>query len=95
MGIGLVIAIITMIAAGIHAFTGALVVFMYLEQLEFFYAQAPNGLKSFGNALCMTSISLENYVSSLLVTMVTKISIEDHMSRSIPGNLNKDHLDKH
>ncbi|KAJ9678830.1 hypothetical protein PVL29_020893 [Vitis rotundifolia] len=68
---------------------------MSLEQLEFFYAQAPNGLKSFGSALCMTSISLENYVSSLLVTMTMKISIEDHMSGWVPRNLNKDHLDKH
>nr|GMD82278.1 protein NRT1/ PTR FAMILY 7.3 [Ipomoea batatas] len=34
--------------------------------MEFFNRQAPDGLKSFGNALCMISISLGNYVSSLL-----------------------------
>ncbi|CAN0908214.1 Protein NRT1/ PTR FAMILY 7.3 [Linum grandiflorum] len=62
--------------------------------LEFFNAQAPDGLKSFGSALCMTSISLGNYVSSLLVTMVMKISTEDHMPGWIPGNLNKGHLDR-
>ncbi|KAJ9702999.1 hypothetical protein PVL29_004665 [Vitis rotundifolia] len=53
--------------------------FMYVGQLEFFNAQVPDGLKSLGSALCMTSISLGNYVSSLLVTMVMKISIEDHI----------------
>lgn len=42
----------------------------------------------------MTSISLGNYVSSLLVTMVMKISTEDHTSGWIPGNLNRGHLDR-
>ncbi|XVF10998.1 hypothetical protein REPUB_Repub07fG0231400 [Reevesia pubescens] len=123
MGIGLVIAILAMVSAGIvecyrlkyankdclhcegssslsifwqvpqYAFIGASEVFMYVGQLEFFNAQTPDGLKSFGSALCMTSISLGNYVSSLLVTMVMKISTEDHMPGWIPGNLNKGHLD--
>ncbi|OMO77193.1 Proton-dependent oligopeptide transporter family [Corchorus capsularis] len=124
MGIGLVIAVLAMVSAGIveiyrlkyankdcthcegssslsifwqvpqYAFIGASEVFMYVGQLEFFNAQAPDGLKSFGSALCMTSISLGNYVSSLLVTMVMKISTEDHMPGWIPGNLNKGHLDR-
>ena len=124
MGIGLVIAVLAMLSAGIvecyrlkyarkdcthcegssslsifwqvpqYAFIGASEVFMYVGQLEFFNAQAPDGLKSFGSALCMTSISLGNYVSSLLVSMVMKISTEDHMPGWIPGNLNKGHLDR-
>lgn len=124
MGIGLVIAIMAMVSAGIvecyrlkyaqkdckhcdgssslsifwqvpqYAFIGASEVFMYVGQLEFFNAQAPDRLKSFGSALCMTSISLGNYVSSLLVTMVMKISTEDHMPGWIPGNLNRGHLDR-
>ncbi|XP_021908320.1 protein NRT1/ PTR FAMILY 7.3 [Carica papaya] len=124
MGIGLVIAILAMVSAGIvecyrlkyansdclhcegssslsifwqipqYAFIGASEVFMYVGQLEFFNAQTPDGLKSFGSALCMTSISLGNYVSSLLVTMVMKISTEDHMAGWIPGNLNRGHLDR-
>ncbi|XP_057980428.1 protein NRT1/ PTR FAMILY 7.2-like [Malania oleifera] len=73
---------------------GASEVFMYVGQLEFFNAQAPDGLKSFGSALCMTSISLGNYVSILLVTMVMKISTEHKMPGWIPGNLNKGHLDR-
>ncbi|KAL8053471.1 hypothetical protein ABFX02_05G073900 [Erythranthe guttata] len=124
MGIGLVIAIIAMISAGIvecyrlkyaqkdckhcqgssslsifwqvpqYALIGASEVFMYVGQLEFFNAQAPDGLKSFGSALCMTSISLGNYVSSLLVSIVMKISTVDNMPGWIPGNLNKGHLDR-
>ncbi|WCJ20673.1 Major facilitator superfamily protein [Euphorbia peplus] len=122
MGIGLVIAVMAMVSAGIvecyrlkytrkdctdcssslsifwqvpqYALIGASEVFMYVGQLEFFNAQTPDGLKSFGSALCMTSISLGNYVSSLIVTMVMKISTEDHMPGWIPGNLNKGHLDR-
>ncbi|KAG7011521.1 Protein NRT1/ PTR FAMILY 7.3 [Cucurbita argyrosperma subsp. argyrosperma] len=124
MGIGLIIAVMAMVSAGIvecyrlkyaqgdcahcegssslsifwqvpqYALIGASEVFMYVGQLEFFNAQTPDGLKSFGSALCMTSISLGNYVSSLLVTMVMKISTEDHMPGWIPGNLNRGHLDR-
>ncbi|GLT81222.1 hypothetical protein SLA2020_526180 [Shorea laevis] len=124
MGVGLVIAIMAMVAAGIvecyrlkyadtncfhcegssslsifwqvpqYALIGASEVFMYVSQLEFFNAQAPDRLKSFGSALCMTSISLGNYVSDLLVSMVMKISTVDHMPGWIPGNLNKGHLDR-
>jgi len=77
-----------------YVLIGASEVFMYVGQLEFFNDQAPAGLKSFGSALCMTSISLGNYVSSLIVSIVMKISTEDHMPGWIPGNLNKGHLDR-
>ncbi|XP_057513127.1 protein NRT1/ PTR FAMILY 7.3-like [Actinidia eriantha] len=123
MGIGLIIAIMAMVAAGTvehfrlkyasktctncngssslsifwqvpqYVLVGASEVFMYVGQLEFFNGQAPDGLKSFGSALCMTSISLGNYVSSLLVTIVMKISTQDKMPGWIPGNLNRGHLD--
>lgn len=124
MGIGLIIAVMAMVSAGIvecyrlkyarkdcthcegssslsifwqvpqYAFIGASEVFMYVGQLEFFNAQAPDGLKSFGSALCMTSISLGNYVSSLLVSVVMKISSSEDMPGWIPRNLNKGHLDR-
>ena len=124
MGIGLIIAIMAMVAAGIvecfrlkyaqkdcphcqssssmsifwqipqYVLIGASEVFMYVGQLEFFNDQAPDGLKSFGSALCMTSISLGNYVSSLLVTIVMKFSTRDRMPGWIPSNLNKGHLDR-
>lgn len=124
MGVGLVIAIMAMVAAGLvevyrlkyadkdcpscqnsstlsifwqipqYMLIGASEVFMYVGQLEFFNGQAPDGLKSFGSALCMTSISLGNYVSSLIVTIVMKISTTDDMPGWIPGNLNKGHLDR-
>lgn len=77
-----------------YVLIGASEVFMYVGQLEFFNSQAPDGLKSFGSALCMTSISFGNYVSSLLVTIVMKVSTNGNMPGWIPGNLNRGHLDR-
>ncbi|XP_042028952.1 protein NRT1/ PTR FAMILY 7.3-like [Salvia splendens] len=76
-----------------YVLIGASEVFMYVGQLEFFNAQAPDGLKSFGSALSMTSISLGNYVSSLIVTIVMKVSTADDMPGWIPKNLNDGRLD--
>lgn len=67
---------------------------MYVGQLEFFNEQAPEGLKSFGSALCMTSISLGNYVSDILVTVVIKITGKDDRPGWIPVNLNRGHMDR-
>ncbi|XP_031393297.1 protein NRT1/ PTR FAMILY 7.3-like [Punica granatum] len=77
-----------------YVLIGASEVFMYVGQLEFFNSQTPDGLKSFGSALCMTSISLGNYVSSLLVSIVMKFSATDDMPGWIPRNLNRGHLDR-
>ncbi|CAA0820326.1 Protein NRT1/ PTR FAMILY 7.3 [Striga hermonthica] len=76
-----------------YVLIGASEVFMYVGQLEFFNSQAPDGLKSFGSALSMTSISLGNYVSSLIVSIVMKASTSDDMPGWIPKNLNNGHLD--
>ncbi|XP_054781939.1 protein NRT1/ PTR FAMILY 7.3-like [Prosopis cineraria] len=56
--------------------------------------QAPDRLKSFGSALYMTSMSLGNYASSLIVAIVMKISHRDGKPGWIPRNLNKGRLDK-
>ncbi|XP_051149955.1 protein NRT1/ PTR FAMILY 7.3-like [Andrographis paniculata] len=76
-----------------YVLIGASEVFMYVGQLEFFNSQAPDGLKSFGSALSMTSISLGNYVSSLIVTIVMKVSTADDLPGWIPRNLNRGRLD--
>ncbi|XP_028783495.1 protein NRT1/ PTR FAMILY 7.3-like [Neltuma alba] len=77
-----------------YVLIGASEVFMYVGQLEFFNGQAPDGLRSFGSALYMTSMALGNYVSSLIVAIVVKISQRGESLGWIPGNLDKGHLDK-
>ncbi|KAK8934368.1 Nitrate transporter 1.5 [Platanthera zijinensis] len=115
MGVGLVIAVAAMVAAGtveIHrlklagsmsimwqipqyVLIGASEVFMYVGQLEFFNSQTPDGLKSFGSALCMLSMSLGNYVSSILVTVLTSITGGGGRRPGwIPDDLNRGHLDR-
>lgn len=120
MGIGLIIGILAMVAAGIteiqrlkhvipgqkisslsifwqipqYVLVGASEVFMYVGQLEFFNGQAPDGIKSFGSSLCMASISVGNYVSSLLVNMVMKITARNNKPGWIPADLNTGHMDR-
>ncbi|KAM0007452.1 putative proton-dependent oligopeptide transporter family, MFS transporter superfamily [Helianthus debilis subsp. tardiflorus] len=77
-----------------YVLVGASEVFMYVGQLEFFNGQAPDGIKSFGSSLCMASISLGNYVSSLLVHMVMSITARGDDVGWIPENLNHGHMDR-
>lgn len=77
-----------------YVLIGASEVFMYVGQLEFFNGQAPDGIKSFGSSLCMASISLGNYVSSMLVHVVMKITARGNDKGWIPENLNKGHMDR-
>ncbi|KAL6557379.1 hypothetical protein OROMI_017729 [Orobanche minor] len=118
MGIGLIVAFMSMMAAGVvehyrimnavksssrlsifwqvpqYVFIGVSETYMLVGQLEFFNGQVPDGLRSFGSALSMTSISLGNYASSLILTIVIKISTSGCNLGWIPRNLNKGHLDK-
>ncbi|KAJ7009531.1 hypothetical protein NC653_000277 [Populus alba x Populus x berolinensis] len=70
-----------------YVLVGASEVFMYIGQLEFFNGQAPDGIKSFGSSLCMASISLGNYASSMLVNMVMKITTKGDKPGWIPDDL--------
>ncbi|KAB1225771.1 Protein NRT1/ PTR FAMILY 8.2 [Morella rubra] len=52
---------------------GCAEVFVFIGQLEFFYEQAPDAMRSLCSALSLTTVALGNYLSSLLVTIVTKV----------------------
>ncbi|KAK4492082.1 hypothetical protein RD792_002879 [Penstemon davidsonii] len=80
MGIGLFISIFSMLSAGI------------LELLEFFYEQAPDAMRSLCSALQLTTVALGSYLSTLLVTIVTRISTRNGKLGWIPDNLNYGHL---
>ncbi|CAI9106652.1 OLC1v1005855C1 [Oldenlandia corymbosa var. corymbosa] len=77
-----------------YVLVGASEVFMYVGQLEFFNSQAPDGIKSFGSSLCMASISLGNFVSSMLVNMVMQITAKGGNPGWIPQDLNNGHMDR-
>ncbi|CAI9776697.1 unnamed protein product [Fraxinus pennsylvanica] len=120
MGIGLIIGMLAMVAAGVteierrkrvishndssslsifwqipqYILVGASEVFMYVGQLEFFHGQAPDGIKSLGSSLCMASISLGNFVSSVLVNIVMGITARGSNPGWIPNDLNTGHMER-
>ncbi|ESW25443.1 hypothetical protein PHAVU_003G036200 [Phaseolus vulgaris] len=67
--------------------------FMSIGHLEFFYDQAPESMRSTAMALFWTAISVGNYVSTLLVTLIHKFSAGPNGSNWLPDNLNKGKLE--
>lgn len=72
---------------------GCAEVFTFIGQLEFFYDQAPDAMRSLCSALSLTTVALGNYLSTLLVTIVTNITTKNGKLGWIPDNLNRGHLD--
>ncbi|KAL2509883.1 Protein NRT1/PTR FAMILY 8.1 [Forsythia ovata] len=72
---------------------GCAEVFTFIGQLEFFYDQAPDAMRSLCSALSLTTVALGNYLSTLLVTIVTDITTRHGKLGWIPDNLNRGHLD--
>ncbi|KAK8935127.1 Peptide transporter PTR1 [Platanthera zijinensis] len=72
---------------------GAAEVFTFIGQMEFFYDQAPDAMRSLCSALSLTTVALGNYLSSLLVTIVTSVSTKGGRLGWIPDDLNRGHLD--
>ncbi|KAG8046110.1 hypothetical protein GUJ93_ZPchr0008g11904 [Zizania palustris] len=72
---------------------GAAEVFTVIGQLEFFYDQAPDAMRSMCSALSLTDTALGSYVSTLLVTIVTHVTTRNGAAGWIPDNLNLGHLD--
>ncbi|KAL5550082.1 hypothetical protein UlMin_000258 [Ulmus minor] len=71
---------------------GCAEVFTFIGQLEFFYEQAPDAMRSLCSALSLTTAALGNYLSTLLVNIVTDFSTRDGNPGWIPDNLNYGHL---
>lgn len=67
---------------------------MSIGHLEFFYDQSPESMRSTATALFWTAISVGNYVSTLLVTLVHKFSAKPDGSNWLPDNdLNRGKLE--
>ncbi|THG18304.1 hypothetical protein TEA_021605 [Camellia sinensis var. sinensis] len=72
---------------------GAAEVFTFIGQLEFFYEQSPDGMRSLFAALSLLTTSMGSYLSSFILTVVTSITTEGGKAGWIPDNLNEGHLD--
>ncbi|CAK9133894.1 unnamed protein product [Ilex paraguariensis] len=71
---------------------GCAEVFTFIGQLEFFYEQAPDAMRSLCSALSLTTAALGNYLSTVLVSIVTELSTRHGGPGWIPDNLNYGHL---
>ncbi|KAL1194052.1 Protein NRT1/ PTR FAMILY 8.2 [Cardamine amara subsp. amara] len=76
-----------------YFFVGCAEVFTFIGQLEFFYDQAPDAMRSLCSALSLTTVALGNYLSTLLVIVVTNVTTSGGRPGWIANNLNRGHLD--
>ncbi|GFP85834.1 protein nrt1/ ptr family 5.2 [Phtheirospermum japonicum] len=67
--------------------------FLEVAKIEFFYDQAPESMKSLGTAYSMVSIGAGNFISSFLLSTVSRITRGDGHEGWIRNNLNASHLD--
>ncbi|KAI9385832.1 hypothetical protein POPTR_011G120000v4 [Populus trichocarpa] len=72
---------------------GTAEIFTSIGQLEFFYEQSPDAMRSLCSALALLAASLGNYLSSFILSMVTYLTTTGGKTGWIPDNLNKGHLD--
>ncbi|GLJ13235.1 hypothetical protein SUGI_0208390 [Cryptomeria japonica] len=72
---------------------GAGEAFAYVGQLEFFIKESPVTMKSMSTGLFLSTLSLGFYWSSLLVTMVNKVTKHGKNRGWLPSNLNSGRLD--
>ncbi|XP_051182265.1 protein NRT1/ PTR FAMILY 8.3 isoform X2 [Lolium perenne] len=77
-----------------YFFLGASEVFTVIGQLEFFYSQAPDAMRSLCAALALLTISVGSYLSSVILTSVSYITTQGGNPGWIPDNLNEGHLDR-
>ncbi|CAK8578264.1 unnamed protein product [Lathyrus sativus] len=72
---------------------GASEVFTFIGQLEFFYNESPDAMRTLCSSLPLFSISFGNYLSSFILTIVTYFTTQGGRLGWISDNLNNGHLD--
>ncbi|XP_072987282.1 protein NRT1/ PTR FAMILY 5.2-like [Typha latifolia] len=75
------------------ALMGVADTFLEVAKLEFFYDQAPVGMKNLGTSYFTTSLGIGNFLSSILLKTVSDITKRDGHKGWIEDNLNDSHLD--
>lgn len=74
------------------AITGIADAFVEVAKLEFFYDQAPEGMKSLGTSYFTSSLGIGHFLSSFLLKTVADRTAKNH-TNWILDNLNVSHLD--
>ncbi|KAF8755801.1 hypothetical protein HU200_011273 [Digitaria exilis] len=76
-----------------YVVVGAAEVFTFIGQLEFFYDQAPDAMRSLCSGLSTVSFALGNYLSTALVTIVARATARGGRDGWMPDKINRGHLD--
>ncbi|XP_047071056.1 protein NRT1/ PTR FAMILY 8.2-like [Lolium rigidum] len=76
-----------------YVVVGAAEVFTFIGQLEFFYEQAPDAMRSVCSGLASVAFALGNYASSALVVVVVRATARSGSPGWIPDDINDGHLD--
>lgn len=76
-----------------YCLIGAAEVFTFIGQLEFFYDESPDAMRSLCSALSLLTTALGNYLSSFIVTVIAYVTTKGGKPGWIPDNLNEGHLD--
>ncbi|KAL7585914.1 hypothetical protein Lser_V15G41848 [Lactuca serriola] len=67
--------------------------FLEVAKLEFFYDQAPEGMKSLGTAYYTTSLGVGFFLSSFILSTVSDVTKRNEHEGWILNNLNESHID--
>ncbi|KAL5702379.1 hypothetical protein ACHQM5_027605 [Ranunculus cassubicifolius] len=76
-----------------YALTGVADTFVEVAKIEFFYDQAPEGMKSLGASYFTTTLGIGNFLSSFLLSTVSDLTKRNGHKGWILNNLNISHLD--
>ncbi|KAJ4750886.1 Protein NRT1/ PTR FAMILY 8.5 [Rhynchospora pubera] len=76
-----------------YMLVGLAEVFTSIGQIEFFYDQSPNALRSVCTAFALVTVSLGSYMSSFVLSLVSYFTTSGGKPGWIPDNLNEGRLD--
>ncbi|XP_022155769.1 protein NRT1/ PTR FAMILY 7.3-like isoform X3 [Momordica charantia] len=77
-----------------YVLVGVSEAFVYVAQMDFFASQTPDGLKSLGMGLSMSSTAMGSYLASMILTIVMAVTETNGKPGWVPPNLNDGHLDR-
>lgn len=72
---------------------GASEVFGYIGIFEFFYGESPDAMRGLGSAFALLTIALGSFLSSVLLTIVTRITTRNGAPGWVADNINRGHID--
>eukprot|EP00249_Psilotum_nudum_P006110 c19464_g1_i1 orf=1139-2542(+) len=76
-----------------YCLLGLAQVFIVVGALDFFYTETSHSTRSLVGSLSLSSLAIGSYVSSLLVTVVMRVTKRGGSRGWIPTNLNRGHVD--